>query len=107
MNILAVKRDRFQINELNEFFGEHKILTADSDNEAVNILKQNGIEMSLVSINSYSDFGLVKYINDNFPKTEVVLSIQKEMQDAFSVITNGKFKAVQNPLKLKELRSVL
>jgi len=107
MNILAVKKNKFQINELTEFFTEHKLISTETDNAAVQILKSKKIELVLISINSHSDFGLVKYINDNFKNTKVVLSIQKEMQAAFSVLTGGNYTAVQNPMKLKELKNAL
>ena len=98
---------RFQINELNEFFANDTIISVSSDSSAIQKLLNNEINLAIISINSSFDLGLVKYINDNFKKIKVVLSIQKEMQAAFSVFTSGNYMAIQNPLKLKELKNVL
>jgi DNA-binding NtrC family response regulator len=107
MNVLAVKKNKFQINELKEFFADSILFSAHSNKAAIQKLTENAIDLALISINSTSDFGLVKYINDNFGETKVVLSIQKEMQDAVSVITKGKYTTVENPLRLKELKNAL
>ena len=107
MNILAVKKNRFQMNELIEFFAGHDLFPAATDTAAIRILKNTEIRLALVSINNHSDFGLIRYINDNYKEIKVILTIRKEMQVAFSVISSGRYNVIENPLKLKELRRVL
>lgn len=105
--VLAIKNNKFQLNELNDFFNDDILFAANSNKAAIEKLNQNEINLVVISINSNSDFGLIKYINDNFKSTKVVLSISREMQEAYSILTNGKFTAVEQPLKLKELKNVL
>lgn len=107
MQILAVKKNKFELNELNDFFSDDDLFTAENDIKAIQMLKNNSIELVLININSHSDFGLVNYINNNFEGIKIILSIQKDMQDAFSVITKGKYQTMQNPMKLKELKRML
>jgi response regulator RpfG family c-di-GMP phosphodiesterase len=107
MQILAVKKNRFEMNELYDFFADDDLFIAENDRKAIQLLKSNRIELVLVNITSHSDFGLVHYINNNFEGIRIILSIQKDMQDAFSVITKGKYQTLQNPMKLKELKRML
>ncbi len=106
MKILLVNKDEFQIKELRDFFSDSQI-TSTSYRNCIKYLSKSNFDLALLSITKISELGLVKYINTNYPNTKVILSLNKAIDVALSVITNGKFQQIQNPLKLTELKGII
>jgi len=104
MNILIISKNNFQIKELIDFYADNVVLSANSNKIAIQKLLENEVDLAIIVINSNLDLGIVKYINDNFKKIKMILSIEKEMQELFSVITNSSYITIENPLRLKELK---
>ena len=107
MNILLVKKNEFQTKELLDFFSNDRIFNTSNINTALAQLETIDFKMALISINSLTDLGLVKYINENYPQTKVILSLAKQIRDAVSIILKGDFTTLDNPLQLKELKKII
>ena len=109
MNVLAINKDQFQLNELKEFFGkmDSKIYTAKTIREAIKKIIDNQIAIVIIDINSIADIGLIKYINDNFPNVRAFLTVENQLEEAISVFKNGSYKLLSNPMSLQELKEIL
>ncbi|MCD4820250.1 MAG: hypothetical protein K8S23_16330 [Candidatus Cloacimonetes bacterium] len=107
MRILLVNKNKFQLKELKDFFSQSQVIFTSDKNSTLTQLSKLKFDLALISINKISDLGLVKYINENYAELRVILSINDFFNDALSVLAEGKFQQIQNPLKLKELKNIL
>jgi DNA-binding NtrC family response regulator len=106
MNILAIKQNEFQSSEIEEMIenNDSKVFFLETISEALKFIDKNSIDIVLINITSVSDIGFIKYINDNFSNTQILLSTDEDMQEAISVIQTGDFKLLHHPLLLNELK---
>ena len=84
-----------------------ELFLVESTQQAVHVLSKNIINVVLINMNSISDIGLVKYINDNFPNVRVFLTVENQIEEAISVFKNGSYKLLSNPMKLQELKKIM
>ena len=109
MNVLAINKNKFQINELKEFFTRMNsvLFTAKTFREAIKKINNHQIDTVIIDINSISDIGMVKYLNDNFSNIKVFLTVENNFEDAISVFKEGNYSILHNPMKLQELKIII
>ena len=109
MNILLINDNKYIVNEMTDFLktNNSELFLVESTQQAVHVLSKNIINVVLINMNSISDIGLVKYINDNFPNVRVFLTVENQIEEAISVFKNGSYKLLSNPMKLQELKKIM
>ncbi|MCT4604418.1 MAG: hypothetical protein N4A59_16130 [Marinifilum sp.] len=104
MNILFIKENRSLIGELKEYIHslDAQAYFADDPIETEIILKQTSIDLVIVPLKALSNLDMLKYINDHFKKTKVVITVDREEQN--SKIGNRKTLYTNYDLLQKQLR---
>ncbi len=109
MNVLVINKNKFQINEMTEFFNrmDSNFFAAGTFQEALSKIRKNRINAVIIDMNTISDIGIVKYLNDNFKDVKVLLTVENNFEEAISVFKEGKYFLLHNPIKLQELKNII
>ncbi|MDQ2177107.1 hypothetical protein [Marinifilum sp. D714] len=104
MNILFIKENRSLIGELKDYIHslDAQAYFADNPVETEIILNQTSIDLVIVPLKALSNLDMLKYINDHFKKTKVVITVDREEQS--SKIGNRKTLYTNYDLLQKQLR---
>lgn len=104
MNILFIKENRSLIGELKEYIHslDAQAYFADDPLETEVILNHTSIDLVIIPLKALSNLEMLKYINDNFKKTKVVITVDREEQS--SKIGNRKTLYTNYDLLQKQLR---
>ncbi|PKQ64320.1 hypothetical protein BZG02_05750 [Labilibaculum filiforme] len=112
MNILFIKENRSLIDELKEYIQslDAKAYFADDPVEMEIILNQTKIDLVITPLKALSNVDMLKYINDNFKETKVVITVDREEQN--SKLENRKalyknYELLQKQLRLFELKKAI
>ncbi|MCY1634754.1 hypothetical protein [Marinifilum sp. D737] len=104
MNILFIKENRSLIGELKEYIHslDAQAYFADDPLETEVILSHTSIDLVIIPLKALSNLDMLKFINDNFKKTKVVITVDREEQS--SKIGNRKTLYTNYDLLQKQLR---
>lgn len=104
MNILFVKENRSLIDELKEYIQSlnARAYFADDPIEMEIILNQTAIDLVIIPLKALSNMDMLKYINNNFKETKVVITVDREEQNA--KLENRKAHYTNYELLQKQLR---
>lgn len=104
MNILFIKENRSLIGELKEYINslDAQAFFADDPVETEIILNKTPIDLVIIPLKALSNLDMLKYINDHFKKTKVVITVDREEQT--SKIGNRKTLYTNYDLLQKQLR---
>ncbi|GAB7087239.1 hypothetical protein [Marinifilum fragile] len=104
MNILFIKENRSLIGELKEYINslDAQAFFADDPVETEIILNKTSIDLVIIPLKALSNLDMLKYINDHFKKTKVVITVDREEQT--SKIGNRKTLYTNYDLLQKQLR---
>lgn len=112
MNILFIKENRYLIDELKEYINslDARAFFADDALETRIILNQNFIDLVIIPLKALSNLDMLKFINDHFKETKVVITVDREEQS--SKIENRKalytnYELLQKQLRLFELKKAI
>jgi DNA-binding NtrC family response regulator len=112
MNILFIKENRSFIDELKEYIQslDARAYFADDPNEMEIILNQTAIDLVIIPLKALSNMDMLKYINDNFKETKVVITVDREEHN--SKLENRKalyanYELLQKQLRLFELKKAI
>ncbi|MDM8158232.1 hypothetical protein QUH73_00255 [Labilibaculum sp. K2S] len=112
MNILFVKENRSLIDELKEYIQslDARAYFADDPVEMEIILNQTTIDLVILPLKALSNLDMLKYINDNFKETKVVITVDREDQN--SKLENRKalymnYELLQKQLRLFDLKKAI
>lgn len=112
MNILFVKENRSLIDELKEYIQnlEARAFFADDPIEMEIILNQTSIDLVIISLKAMANMDILKYINDNFKETKVVITVDRENHVSRSehrkaLYTN--YDLLQKQLRLFQLKKAI
>ncbi|PKQ68649.1 hypothetical protein [Labilibaculum manganireducens] len=112
MNILFVKENRSLIDELKEYIQslDARAYFADDPVEMEIILNQTTIDLVILPLKALSNSDMLKYINDNFKETKVVITVDREEQN--SKLENRKalymnYELLQKQLRLFDLKKAI
>ncbi|WP_372752085.1 hypothetical protein [Labilibaculum sp.] len=112
MNILFVKENRSLIDELKEYIEnlEARAFFADDPTEIEIILNQISIDLVIIPLKAMANIDMLKYINDNFKETKVVITVDREIQ--ISKLEHRKalhtnYELLQKQLRLFELKKAI
>ncbi|WP_421919854.1 hypothetical protein [Marinifilum sp.] len=104
MNILFIKENRLLIGELKEYIHSLDACAyfADDQFETELIVTQTSIDLVIIPLKALSNLDLLKYINENFKKTKVVITVDRDEQS--TKIRNRKTLYTNYDLLQKQLR---
>lgn len=110
MNILFINENRSLINELTEYIHSLDAMAffADDIFETEIILTQTSIDLVIVPLKALSNLEMLKYINDNFKNTKVVITVDREEQrtrNRKTLYTN--YDLLQKQLRLFGLKKAI
>jgi DNA-binding NtrC family response regulator len=107
MNLLFVHHNPEIQNEIDDFLHSQKDHCFYSRNteETIRILNSHTIDLMVLIINHMRDTAVLKYINDNYQELEVLLIASEEYDEIINLFSTHRYKTVQLPLKLKDLKS--
>lgn len=112
MNILFVKENRSLIDELKEYIQSlnARAYFADYPIEMEIIINQTAIDLVIIPLKALSNMDMLKYINDNFKETKVVITVDREEQN--SKLENRKalytnYELLQKQLRLFKLKKAI
>ena len=112
MNILFIKENRLLIDELKEYIQslDAKAYFADDPNETEIILNKTTIDLVIIPLKALSNLDMLKYINDNFKETKVVITVDRE--EYTSKLDNRKalhtnYELLQKQLRIFELKKAI
>lgn len=106
LRVMIVNSNIYQRNEFEEFFNE-PIFMVSKHNECIRHLSSQDFDIVILHINKLTDLGILGFINTNYPKINVILSLSIFLQEAFDIIKNGSFHQMMDPLNLKQLKNYL
>ena len=109
MKVLIVNDNRYSADELKDFAKKIKqnIRIVDSINEAIINLEETLFDVIVIEIKSFSDLGLLKYINNNFANIKILLYADNSLSEAISIIKDANFIKLNNLNNLIELKKEL
>ncbi len=112
MNILFIKENRLLIDELKEYIQslDAKAYFADDPMETEIILNQTTIDLVIIPLKALSNLDMLKYINDHFKETKVVITVDRE--EYTSKLDNRKalhtnYELLQKQLRIFELKKAI
>ncbi|MBL4559976.1 MAG: hypothetical protein COC06_02095 [Bacteroidales bacterium] len=112
MNILFIKENRSLIDELKEYIQslDARAYFADDLIEMEIILNQTAIDLVIIPLKALSNLDMLKYINDSFKETKVVITVDREepnskLENRKALYTN--YELLQKQLRLFELKKAI
>lgn len=112
MNILFIKENRSLIGELKEYIHSLDAMAyfADDPVETESILSKISIDLVIIPLKALSNLDMLKYINDHFKNTKVVITVDREEQNdktenRKTMYTN--YDLLQKQLRLFELKKAI
>jgi hypothetical protein len=112
MNILFIKENRSLIGELKEYIHSLDAMAyfADDPVETESILSKISIDLVIIPLKALSNLDMLKYINDHFKNTKVVITVDREEhnekpENRKTMYTN--YDLLQKQLRLFELKKAI
>ena len=106
MKVLVINNSEIIYSQLEEFsnYLNAETIFADNIEDSIGILANFSIDVVLIKLNTILDFGMLKYINDNYANIKVILSANNSLNETISIIQKGNFSMWQEPLRLNDLK---
>jgi DNA-binding NtrC family response regulator len=91
--------------EISEFMTERrgKAFFSDSMEETIQMMNSGRIGTVALNIRQPEDIAVLHYINTHYRQTKVLVVPGGRMQEAIPALAAGRFRIINNPLKLEEL----
>jgi hypothetical protein len=105
MNVLIQIKDHTSDEELlalSESYGDKAYFTRSSV-ESISVLNNYEIHQAVISLKGLSDAAILKYINDYYPDTAVIILTSKGFDKMLSLFREVHYTVIYEPLKLSEL----
>lgn len=112
MNILFVKENRALIEEIEGYLESYdaQAFFADDSAEIVEILKCHYIDLVIIQLRTLSNLDLLRFINENFKETKVVITIDRVENDLLNDNRQYMYKnynMLHNQLRLFDLKRAI
>lgn len=95
-----------EVLEFTEGFG-NKVFIAHSSEESIRLLAEQAIDKAVVSVKNLRDAAILKYLNDYYPSTEVIVLANKGFDEIMSLFQRLDYSVIHEPLRLSDLKSQL
>ncbi|MFA8433446.1 MAG: hypothetical protein ACEPOZ_02920 [Marinifilaceae bacterium] len=112
MNILFINENKALIDELNDYILslDAKAFFAENPGETEEILREYVIDLVIIPLKALSNLDMLKYINDHFKETKVVITVDREenvpgWENRKALYTN--YDLLQKQLRLFELKKAI
>ncbi len=107
MNILLFDSNEFRTNEYLDFFENHNLVLSSDKIVAISEVSKHKFDLAILCINNFSELGLLKYINENHPSIEVILSLSEHLNEVLSILIGGDFHHLKLPITLNRLKKII
>jgi DNA-binding NtrC family response regulator len=109
MRILICKPSAYIADELTEYF---RGLNWEADIAAepgliYQSLSRHKYDLSLYYVSSLDDFAQIRYINDNYPETKVIVSADPALGSAIENVRKGSYESLCYPILPNDLGKCL
>jgi DNA-binding NtrC family response regulator len=84
-----------------------EVFISHSTEESISILSEHKFEKAIISLKNLKDVAILKYLNDYYPNTQVVVIANKTFDDVISVFQKLNYSVIHEPLRLSELKGQL
>lgn len=112
MNILFIKENKDLIEELEQYIRglDAQAFFADSTDETQCILNCYRIDLVIIPLRALSNLDMLRYINDNFKDTKVVITVDRYEKSSSWKSRHGmytNYDLLQKQLRLFELKKAI
>jgi hypothetical protein len=109
MNILVQIKESSTDREIREFTEDqnNKVFISHTTAESITVLSNQRIDKAVVSLKNLNDAAILKYLNDYYPKTQIVVIANKALDEVISIFQKSNYSVIHEPLKLSELKTKL
>jgi DNA-binding NtrC family response regulator len=106
MNVFFQIKNKTADKEILDFVeGEgNKVFISHTTEESISILSKNNFDKAVISLQSLKDTAILKYLNDYYPRINVVVIASKEFDDVISIFQKSNYSVIHEPLRLAELK---
>lgn len=97
------------IDEIEEMIADNKsnLFFSNTTSKAIHVLNNNRIDVLILDLDSMSDAGLLKYINEYFPQTNLILAGENDILNLILNFRKMKFKILPKNFSIKEFRNTI
>lgn len=109
MNVLfQLKEPAFgpEVLEFSEGTGNNVFISHSSE-ESIRLLAEHTIDKAVISIKNLRDAAILKYLNDYYPTTEVIVLANKSFDEIMSLFQRLDYSVIHEPLRLSDLKTKL
>jgi DNA-binding NtrC family response regulator len=109
MKTLIISTNNYFIDEIKDYFSlyNNSLLFAKNKREAFKILNKHTLDYVIVELSSLKELEIIKYINENYQLTNIILIIGKTFNKQISIIKNGNFNIIEQPFRLQEFKKYI
>jgi DNA-binding NtrC family response regulator len=109
MNILIQTRETNTDKEIKELVEHNKnhVFISHSTDESIDLLSTKFFDKAVISMKNINDAAILKFLNDYYPSTQVVVIANKAFDDIISTFQKGNYSVIHEPLKISELEHKL
>ena len=106
VNILFINSDPALQSEIVEFTSEFEANNYFSQRteESIAILNEHDIDIVILKVRKIKDVAILKYINDYYKDTKVVIEANNEFDEVISVFNKTNYSVLHEPYSLSELK---
>ena len=109
MNVLFRVKSEIAREALGEMVADMngRAFFAHDAEDAIRYMNHDRIDLFFLEIRSMADVAVLKYANDNFGSTRIVLIAEDILENAVSALKNGKFLMMKNSLNLNDFKDMI
>lgn len=109
MKVILMKPESYERAELEEYFQSisYAVESVYDALELTNSLTRNVADLILYNVTGSQDFGVIRYINSEFPKLPIVVTTDTGISKMIENLRICKFRTVSKPFHLEDLGDAL
>ena len=109
MNMLFVNCEPDIAEEIGDYIWAHKnqAFFARNTEAAIRALNQHEIGFVVLNIYNLRDAAILRYINEHYRETEVLILANQEYDEIISLFKTGRYHLMRQPIHLSELKKTI
>jgi len=109
MNVLLIKPEPYEEPEIREYLQalDCDVYIARGQTDVCRVLSERVIDSIFINLINLEDFSLIRYINENYPKANVVVISEAGVGKAIDNVRRCAFEAIRRPFHLNQFDEVV
>jgi len=108
MKTLIFDKNRYQVEELRDFFSRKvELSTAVTREEVFTALQSHSFDKIILNINNLIDCEIIGYINRYYPGTQLFVNLDPCLKHFMTILKEGKYTIMENQMSLNEICNIL